>query len=110
LRVPADFSRSKAVNLGGVQAEDLGAQGRGDFRIAEALAQARRDLESAEGLDLVLGRAVPDGVGAPEDVVGPAVADQLSEGVRGMFGLAHQEAPGAAELGVDVAPRLHLVL
>ena len=37
--------------------------------VAMLLAQGGGDLEGAESLDLVLRGAVPDGVGAPENVV-----------------------------------------
>src|SRR5688572_5533330 len=68
-----------AVHLGGVQAEDLGAQASGHLRIAESLSQRGMDLERPERLDLVLRRAVPDRVGAPQHVVFPTVAHELAE-------------------------------
>src|SRR5690606_41338848 len=39
-----------------------------------------------------------------------AVLEELAEGVGGAVRIAHQEAPGAAELGVHVAVRRHLVV
>src|SRR5438874_2082340 len=99
-----DVVGGEAVDLGGVAAEDLGAEVGSDLGVAVSLAQGGGDLEGAEGLDLVLGRAVPDGVGAPEDVVGAAVLDELAHRVRGLLGVAHEEAPGAAELCINVRP------
>ena len=61
------------VDPGRVQAEDLRAQRRGDLGIAVLRTQLGRDLKSAKRLDLVLWRAVPDGVGALEHVVLAAV-------------------------------------
>ena len=52
---------------------------RRDLRVAVLLAEFRRDLEGAEGLDLVLRRAVPDRVRAPQHVVRPAMLQQLAE-------------------------------
>src|SRR6267378_3315981 len=104
-----DVGGGEAVDPGGVAAEDPGAQLGGDFGVAVFLAQGGRDLKGAEGLDLVLGRAVPDGVGAPEDVVGAAVLDELADPMRRLVRVAHQEAPGAAELGVYVRARGNVV-
>src|SRR5262245_25895193 len=87
-----------------VQAEDLRAQLRRDLRVAVLLAQFRRDLEGAERLDLVLRRAVPNRIRAPEHVVRTNVLQELAEPMRGLRRVAHQEAPGAAELRVDVRP------
>src|SRR5437660_10009200 len=100
-----DVGGAQAVDLGGVAAEDLGAEFGGDFAVTVLLPQYGGDLKGAEGLDLVLGRAVPDGVGAPQDVVGAALLDQLADRVGRLLGVAHQEAPGAAELGVYVRSR-----
>src|ERR1041385_2508765 len=108
-RVFLDVGGREAVDPGGVAAEDLRAQLGGDFGVAVSLAQSGRDLECAEGLDLVLGRAVPDGVGAPQDVVGAAVLDELADRVRRLLRVAHQEAPGAAELCVHVRAGWYLV-
>ena len=76
---------------------------RRDLRDSRASRGTRRDLERAERLDLVLRGAVPDRVGAPQHVVLAEVREQLAERVRGRVRIAHQEAPGRAELGVDVA-------
>src|SRR5688572_7673427 len=100
--VALDLGRSKAVDPRGVQAEDLRPQGGGDLGVAVALPERGGGLERPERLDLVLRRAVPDRVGPPEDVIGAAGADQLAKRVRGLFRLAHQVAPGAAELGINV--------
>src|ERR1043166_9228788 len=97
-----DLGGAQAIDLGGVETEDLGAHRRGDFSITKPISQWRGNLESAEGLDLVLRRAVPDRVGAPKHVVLPAVADQLAHRVRSLLGLAHEEAPRAAQLGKHV--------
>src|ERR671931_1324840 len=104
------LGRRHAVDLGAVQAEDLRPEPRRHFRVAVFVAQLSADLESAEGLDLVLRRAVPDRVGAPEHVVLAAVLDELAKRVRRVFGVAHEEAPGAAELRVDVGVRRDAVL
>src|SRR5262249_51463845 len=72
-------------------------------------AQFGRDLESAKCLDLVLWRAVPDGVGAPEHVVLAAVFHEFAERMCSVVRVAHEKAPGAAELGVNVAVRLDAV-
>src|ERR687895_1704941 len=82
-RVLLDLAGREAVDLGGVQAEDLRAQGGRYFGVAVAIPQFGRNLESPERLDLVLRRAVPDRVGAPQDVVRPAVADEFSQCVGG---------------------------
>src|SRR6185503_3962420 len=93
-----ELGGAEPVHPGGIEAEDLRADFASDLRIAMPRPQSGSNLESAERLDLVLRRAVPDGVGAPENVVLPAMADQLAERVGGLLGLAHQEAPRAAEL------------
>jgi hypothetical protein len=77
-----DFRGADRVGAGRVQPEDLGAERRGDFRVAVPGAQLGRDLKGPKGLDLVLGRAVPNGVGAPENIVLPAILEELSERVR----------------------------
>src|SRR6266545_6163360 len=98
------------VDAGRIQAEDLGAQRRSDLRIAVHRAQLGRDLESAKRLDLILRRAVPDGVGAPEHVVLAAIFDELAERMGRAGGIAHKKAPGTAELGVNIAVWLDTVL
>ena len=50
-----DLFRADLVNLCGIEPEDLRPQRRRDFRIAIRFAELLRDLESAEGLDLILG-------------------------------------------------------
>src|SRR5919108_2334566 len=64
LRELAQLVGRQLVRLRGVETEHLGAQFPCHLRIAVFLAQLVRDLERAEGLDLVLGRAIPDGVRA----------------------------------------------
>src|SRR5918999_3845956 len=68
------FGGGDAVHLRRVQAEDLGAQRGGDFRIAESFPIGVRYLKRSERHDLVLRRAVPDRVGAPKHVVFSAMA------------------------------------
>ena len=65
-----------------IQTEDLRAQRRRDLGIAIHRAQFGGDLESAKRLDLILRRAVPDRVGAPEHVVLAAVLEELAERMR----------------------------
>src|SRR5215475_4989693 len=108
--VLSDLRGADPVHLRRVEAEHLRADRRSDLRIAVLRAQLGRDLEGAERLDLILGRPVPDRVGAPEHVVLTAVPEELAEPVRGLLRVAHQKAPGAPELGVDVAPRRDAVL
>src|SRR5688572_10731638 len=55
-----DLGGRKAVDPGGVESEDLRPQGGGDLGVPVALTERGGDLESPEGLDLVLRRAVPD--------------------------------------------------
>src|ERR687888_2061266 len=69
-----------------------------------------RDLESSKRLDLVLRRAVPDGVGAPEHVVLATVFEELAERIRRAVGITHKKAPGATEFAVNVAVRFDAVL
>src|SRR3546814_19887133 len=59
--------------------------------------------ESAERLDLVLGRAVPDAVGTVEHVLLADVLHQLADTVRRRVGVTQGIAPGAAEFRVDIA-------
>src|SRR3546814_13813509 len=61
--------------------------------------------ESAERLDLVLGRAVPDAVGTVEHVLLADVLHQLADNVRRRVGVTQGIAPGAAEFRVDIADR-----
>src|SRR5882672_5691017 len=75
-----------AVEAGGVEAEDLGLALLRERGVAEALLELGRDLERPQRLDLSLGRAVPDRVGAPDDVVLADEPEQLAEHVRGLVG------------------------
>ena len=102
--------RVERIHLHGILAEYLALQRRRELGIAVLLAQLRGDLERAKRVDLVLRRAVPDAVGAPEHVVLADGLDELAQRVRRARRIAHQEAPGRAELGVDVRARLHVVL
>src|SRR5262245_2225286 len=68
------------------------------------------DLECAKRLDLILRRAVPDRISAPEHVVLAAILEELAERMRRAVGVAHEEAPRAAELGIDIAVRFDTVL
>src|SRR5688572_5992821 len=64
----------------GVEPEYLGAQGGSDGRITVLRAQRLGDLEGTERLDLVLRRAVPDRIGAPEHIVLADVLEQFADG------------------------------
>jgi len=72
------FIGADCVGPGRVYPKDLGADRRSDLRVAVLRASFGRNLESAKRLDLVLGRAVPDGVGAPEHVVLAAILEELA--------------------------------
>src|SRR5712692_7769628 len=103
-RGPAERGRGvDAIDLGDAEAEDFGLELRRQRRIAVALAQAIVDGEAAEGLELVLRRAVPDRIGAPEHTVLADMAQQLAQRMRRRGRVAHEEAPRAAELGIDIA-------
>src|SRR6266851_4326445 len=103
-RGPAQRGRGvDAIDLGAAEAEDFGLELRRQRRIAVALAQAIVDGEAAEGLELVLRRAVPDRIGAPEHTVLADMAQQLAQRMRRRGRVAHEEAPRAAELGIDIA-------
>src|SRR5260221_2537063 len=92
-----------AIDLGAAEAEDLGLEVRRQRGIAVALAQLAVHGEAAERLELVLGRAVPDRIGAPEHTVFTDMAQQLAQRMRRRGRVAHEEAPRAAELGIDIA-------
>src|SRR5262245_2546954 len=68
------------------------------------------DLECAKRLDLILWRAVPDRISAPEHVVLAAILEKLAERMRRTVGVAHEEAPRAAELGIDIGVWLDTVI
>ena len=86
-----------------VLAEDACFDLRRQCRIPELLLERLADLEVAEGGDLVLRRAIPDGVGAPQDPLRPEGDEELAEHVGRLVGVAHDRPPGRAELGVHVA-------
>ena len=96
-----------AVGTHGVAAEDLSLDGPGQRRVSETFLEFGADLEGTKRLDLVLRRAEPDGVGAPQDAVLAQVHEELAQNVRGLVGVAHHLAPRGAELGVHVP---HVVL
>ena len=75
-----------------------------------ALLQLSADLEGAQRLDLVLRRAVPDRIGAPEHTLGADMLEQLAERVRRLGRIAHHDAPRRAELGIDIGVRRHAVV
>ena len=81
-----------------------------DFGVAVFVLEFVRDLKGAEGLDLILRRAVPDAVGAAEDVLLADMFHQLADDVGGAVGVAHVVAPGAAEFGIDVGVARHAVV
>src|SRR5690606_13373078 len=74
--------RVDAVETCAVEAEDLGLRRLRQGLVAVPLDERIRDLEGAECLDLVLRRAVPDRVRAPEHVVLADIAQELSERMR----------------------------
>src|SRR5260221_461088 len=92
-----------AIDLGAAEAEDLGLEVRRQRGIAVALAQLAVHGEAAERLELVLGGAVPDRIGAPGHTVFTDMAQQLAQPMRRRGRVAHGEAPRAAELGIDIA-------
>src|SRR5688572_7792552 len=101
--------RADRIDSTRVQPENLGAQRRCDLGVAVLVAQFRRNLKSAKRLDLILGRAVPNRIGAPQHVVLAAILYQLAQCMRRAVPVAHEKAPGAAELGVNVAVGFDLV-
>ena len=95
-----------AVEAGGVAAEDPGLHLGGERRVAEALLGLGGDLEGPERLDLVLRRAVPDRVGAPQRrCPGPSAASSLPSTWAAWSGSPMSVRHVDAELGVDVAAR-----
>ena len=72
--------------------EDAALHLRRERRVAELLLGLLADLEGAERLDLVLGRAVPDRVGPPQDALGPDGEQQLAEHVRGLVGVGQRRS------------------
>src|SRR5439155_19267437 len=72
------FIGADCVGPGRVYPKDLGADRRGDLGVAVLRASFGRNLESAKRLDLVLGRSLPDGVGAPDYVVLTRILKDLS--------------------------------
>src|SRR3989449_5880694 len=68
--------RIDSVDARGVEAEDLSLHVRRERAVPEPLHQRLWHRESAKHLDLPLPRAPPDGVGAPEHVIG---AERLEE-------------------------------
>src|SRR5690606_5639034 len=104
------FIDGDLVGPGRIEAEDLGAQRGSDLRIAVSIAQFFADLEAAEGLALILGRTVPDGIRSPEHVVLAPVLEELAKRVSGGVRVAHQVAPGAAELRIDIAVGPEVIL
>ncbi len=71
-----------AEQLGRVQAQDLVLDRRRSAGDTCTSRSARRHLQPAQPLDLALRAAVPDGIGAPEDVIGPGDLDHLAEHVH----------------------------
>src|SRR5439155_13507837 len=85
-----------------VESEQLGLARLRQRRIAEALLQLRADLEGAQRLDLILRRAVPDGVRAPQHVVLAHETQELAEEVGGLGRVAHRLPPRRSDVRVDV--------
>ena len=98
----APLLRVDAVELRGVQPEDARLALLRERRVAELLLHGSRDLERLEGVDLPLGRAPPDRVGAPDDVLRAEHLEQRADEVRGRLrALEERRGEAAAELGVD---------
>src|SRR6266850_2804969 len=102
---------AQAVEARGVAAEDGAlhrAGGRTQRLEAVLLLHILRDLEAAHRLDLPLGRAVPEGIRAPDDVIGAEALDQRAD-EGGGEARARDGARGerGAHLAIDV---LHAVL
>ena len=104
------FLGADRINLRRVEPKNLGAELWRDFGIPIFRAQFGRDLECAECLDLILWRAIPDGVRAPEDVVLAAILQEFAQRMRRRFRVAHQEAPGAAKFGINITVGRYAVL
>jgi hypothetical protein len=66
-----------------IEAENLGPKLWGELRIAVRGEERGRDLEGTKGLNLILGRAIPDRIRAPQNVVLPDVNQQLAQEVGG---------------------------
>src|SRR5262249_23336910 len=99
LRVDID-----AEEPGRVQTENLILDGLGQLRIAVTLDEVVAHAQAAQALDLTFRTAVPDRIGAPQDVIGPGHLDHLAEHVQAGDGIAHRELmEGAAQLKIDVA-------
>jgi hypothetical protein len=71
------------VDAGGVGGDDLALRLGGELRVAELLAPGVGDLERPERVERGLGRAVPDRIRSPDDVLLTEVEQQLAEGVGG---------------------------
>src|SRR5207244_8586306 len=93
-----------------VEPEELRFDGAGERRVPVLVDERLWDLEAPERLDLPLRRAVPDRVRAPEDVVGPERADDLTDQVRARRRIVgHELSERGPELHVDV-PDARLLL
>ena len=102
LSFSAPFRYVDTVDASPIEAEHLLLERRRKLRVAVRLNQCRRDLKASEGLDLVLRRAVPKCVRAPEHIILADVRKELAKKVRGSGRIAHDVAPGRAKLGIDV--------
>src|SRR5438034_1084267 len=71
--------RGHVVQARGVQAEHIPFVGLGDLRVIPFLLQLLGNLEPPEGLDLPLGRAVPEGIGAEHDPARPHELQELTD-------------------------------
>jgi hypothetical protein len=106
-RLSAHLVGLQAVNAGAIESEDIAPDRRGQCRVAVPVLELAADFEGAKVEDPILRVAAPDRIGAPEDVVLAEGREQLARQARRLVGVAHHEAPGAAEFGADV---LHAVL
>ena len=101
-RFPLRF-RVDAEQLGDVEAENLIFDRISQRRILVFLHQLLVHFQLAETDDLALRAAVPDGIGAPEDVVGAGRLNHLSEHVHThLRPIERGHVESAAQLKIDI--------
>src|SRR6476620_12042699 len=91
-----------AIDARPIETEHLLLKRRRELGIAVRLDQRRHDLKTSEGLDLVLRRAVPECVCAPQHIILTDVLEELAKKVSGSGRIAHDVAPGRAKFGIDI--------
>ena len=106
-RALLNFREMDVVGLGRVEPEHLGAQRRGDFRIAVLLAQLLAIWKVRNAWIWSCGEPYQMESVPHSTLFSPQVLQQLAQGVRRAVRIAHQKAPGAAQLGIDVAVGRH---